>query len=195
MTLKERILKTLYPLIMKFSRNTSKGTCMHNSDMIPPNQSIYDLSVDLNTGKNLALNSFRGKKILLVNTASECGFTRQFEALQKLHNENSDIVIIGFPSAEFKGQEKDSDQDIAAFCQINYGVTFPFAKKSNVLIKKDQNTIYKWLTQSDLNGWNNHQPDWNFSKFLINEKGILTHYFGPSISPMDSEIQLALKTE
>lgn len=193
MTLKERILKVLYPLIMKYSRNSSKGTCIYNSDLISPNESVYDLSVDLNTGRELSLNSFQGKKILLVNTASECGFTRQFEDLQALYNENNNVVIIGFPSAEFNGQEKDNDRDIATFCQINYGVTFPIAKKSNVLINKNQNTIYKWLTKSDLNGWNNHQPDWNFSKFLINEKGVLTHYFGPSISPMDKEIQLALK--
>lgn len=193
MTVKEKLYKLLYPMVMKFNRYTTKGTCIYNADQIKPIDSIYELSVELNTGDKVAISKFKGKKILLINTASECGFTRQFEDLQKLHNDNN-VVIIGFPSSEFMNQEKTTDQEIATFCQINYGVTFPMSKKTSVLIKNNQEAIYKWLTQPSLNGWNNHQPDWNFSKYLINETGMLTHYFGPSFSPLGNEIQLALKS-
>jgi len=193
MTLKESIYKWVYPLVMKYHRYTPKGTYVFNSKNTQPNTSVYGIDVELNTGEKISISDFKGKKILIVNTASECGFTRQFEELQKLHKENN-IVIIGFPSADFKEQEKETDKEIATFCQINYGVTFPMAKKSNVLIKKHQEPIYNWLTQPTHNGWNNHQPDWNFGKYIINESGMLTHYFGPSFSPTGEEIRLALKS-
>jgi glutathione peroxidase len=130
----------------------------------------------------------KGKKVLLVNTASDCGYTNQYADLQKLFEKNSDrLIILGFPANDFKEQEKGTDEQIAQFCQINFGVTFPLAKKSSV--KGDhKNEIFKWLSEKNKNGWNSKQPSWNFSKYLVNEQGQLTHYFDPAVSPLSDEV-------
>jgi glutathione peroxidase len=130
---------------------------------------------------------------MLVNTASDCGYTDQYEALQKLSEECKDrLVVIGFPANDFKQQEKGSDEEIAQFCKLNFGVTFPLMKKS--VVKKDpqQNEVFKWLTDSTMNGWNNKPPSWNFAKYIVNEEGILTNYFGSSISPAGKDIKKAI---
>ncbi len=102
-------------------------------------------------------------------------------------------MIIGFPANDFKEQEKGNDAEIAQFCKLNFGVTFPLAKKSIVIKEKDQNSVYRWLTDSTQNGWNNRQPSWNFCKYIVDEQGRLTHYFGASVSPLDERLVEIIK--
>ena len=157
-------------------------------------QSIYNLEAVLNNQQLLKFEALKGKKVLLVNTASNCGYTPQYAELQKLHQQyKNKLMIIGFPANDFKEQEKGSDDEIARFCQVNYGVDFPIAKKSTVVASAYQNPVFKWLTHKDLNGWNDQQPVWNFSKYLINEKGQLTHVFKPSVSPLSKEVIEAIE--
>ena len=195
MTIKQVILKGLYPLIMRLSKGTSsKGKVLQNSQAVKPKVPFYNLKATRNNGQVLNFENFRNKKVLLVNTASNCGYTGQYEELQKLHEQYSDnLVILGFPANDFKEQEKSNDAEIAEFCQVNFGVTFPLAKKSIVIKGAGQSPVYNWLTNAEQNGWNAHQPDWNFSKYLINENGILTHYFGSAVSPLSPEMLQAIK--
>jgi len=128
-----------------------------------------------------------------VNTASDCGYTNQYTDLQKLADEYKDkLIILGFPANDFKDQEKGTDEEIATFCKKNYGVTFPLMQKSTVIQSAEQNLIYQWLTDSTKNGWNKKLPSWNFTKYIVNEYGVLTNYFGPSISPMDNDVIKAI---
>jgi glutathione peroxidase len=195
MTGRQRILKMVYPLWIAFTKLLGRNTkVLANAKSIRPAQSIYDLSVSLNNGKSLPLQTYKGKKLLLVNTASNCGYTNQYEDLQKLYQQFNDrLEIIAFPANDFKEQEKGSDNDIAQFCQVNFGVTFPLATKSVVIKSGDQNNIFKWLTDKSKNGWNEQPPVWNFSKYLVNEQGSLTHYFDPSVSPLSEEVMKAVK--
>ncbi|GGK56145.1 glutathione peroxidase [Rufibacter glacialis] len=187
-------MKVLYPLIMKLTKSTSKGKVLQNEKKVRPAQSFYELATVLNNGAPLEFSQFRNKKVLLVNTASNCGYTGQYQELQELYEQKKDeMVIIGFPANDFKEQEKDEDQQIAQFCQVNFGVTFPLAKKSVVVKNQNQNAVYQWLSDARQNGWNQHEPDWNFSKYLLDENGVLTHYFGPAISPLGEEMRAALQ--
>ncbi len=188
MTIRQRILKTIYPAYTWLGRklNLNNKTFINDSPVTPP-VSLYDLSVVLNNGVTLPLSEFRGKKLLLVNTASDCGYTDQYNELQELYEQNRDrLTVIGFPANDFKQQEQKSDEEIAAFCRLNYGVSFPLAKKSSVIPGPDQHPVFHWLTDKTRNGWTNKKPSWNFSKYLVNEEGILIGYFGPSISPLGS---------
>ena len=189
MNIKQKLLKKLYPVIMKASKSSGKGKIIGNSKEAKPNMSFHQLKLKGNDGKDIDFSQFKGKKVLLVNTASNCGYTGQYEELQQLHEKLQDkLAIVGFPANDFKEQEKGSDSDISAFCKLNYGVTFPLAKKSSVVKGESQNQIYQWLTDPSQNGWNKHQPDWNFSKYLIDEEGVLTKYFGPAVSPLDPKV-------
>ena len=182
------MLRSLYPLIRKAGKSGKKGTVLSNLDEIAPGQSFYGLKAVLNDGKEIDFTSLSGKKVLLVNTASGCGYTGQFAELQELHEKFGDkLAIVAFPANDFAGQEKKDDREIAQFCQLNYGVTFPLAKKGVVVKSAAQQAVFKWLTDRQANGWNDHAPDWNFGKYLVNEQGRLTHYFGPSISPLDGD--------
>ncbi|GAB2531984.1 glutathione peroxidase [Rufibacter soli] len=179
---------------MRLSKATAKGRVLKNDKKVRPAQPFYQLSTVLNNGTPLDFSQLKGKKVLLVNTASNCGYTGQYQELQQLHEEKKDsLVIIGFPANDFKEQEKDNDADISQFCQVNYGVTFPLAKKSVVVKGQNQNHVYNWLSDARQNGWNEHEPDWNFSKYLLDENGVLTHYFGPAVSPLSPEVQQALQ--
>lgn len=142
----------------------------------------------------LNFSDFKGKKVILVNTASNCGYTGQYAELQSLHERMGDTLhIIAFPANDFANQEKSDDKEIAQFCQLNYGVTFPVAQKGVVVSTTEQQQVFKWLSDKNSNGWNDHAPDWNFSKYIIDEHGVLTHYFGPSISPLEKDFVDALK--
>lgn len=193
MTLRQKILRAVYPVFMlmvKGSRTNSK--VLENNEIVPI-VPFYTLPAILNDGKSLNLHDFKGKKILLVNTASDCGYTGQFEALEKLYQEHKEnLVVLGFPANDFKEQEKGSDENIAAFCKINYGVSFPLLSKSKVIKGNGQNEIFKWLTHKDKNGWNEQAPSWNFCKYLINENGMLINYFAPGIEPMSGEVLKAV---
>ena len=193
-TFKQKILRFLYPLIRKASKSGKNGTVISNENNATSIVSFYQQKVILHNGNLIDFSVYSGKKVLIVNTASNCGYTGQYAELQKLHEKLGDkLAIIAFPSKDFSEQEKSSDNEISQFCQINYGVTFPIAKKGVVVKSKEQQPIFKWLTDSRANGWNSHQPDWNFSKYVIDEKGNLTNYFGPSISPLDSEFLKAVE--
>lgn len=140
------------------------------------------------------MQSLQGKKILLVNTASNCGYTGQYSELQQLSEQYADkLAVIGFPANDFKEQEKDGDDAIAQFCQVNFGVQFPLARKSSVVKGLQQNAVFAWLSNKQQNGWNDQAPSWNFSKYLIDESGTLTHYFGPAVSPLSKEVTNALE--
>jgi glutathione peroxidase len=189
MTLKQRLLKLVYPLWMLYSRVSQDEPVLKNEKNVQPAESIYDLTVLLNTGETVSLRQFAGKKILLVNTASDCGYTDQYDDLQRLYTqEQQKLVVIGFPANDFKQQERGSDEQIAEFCRLNYGITFPLSKKSVVVKSTGQHAVFRWLTDKKRNGWNEKEPSWNFSKYLINEAGVLTHYFDPAVSPMSKEL-------
>ena len=194
MTPKQKILKAAYPLISRFNKTfTNDKKITTNKQSMQPPVSFYDLSIQLNDGTELPFSTLKGKKILLVNTASNCGFTGQYEGLQKLYEENKDnLVVIGFPANDFKEQEKGSDDEIASFCKVNYGVTFPLAKKAHV-IGDDRQPVYTWLTKASQNGWNEQVPGWNFSKYLVDEEGRLTHYFETTVEPTSKEVIEAIK--
>lgn len=193
-TFKQKILRFLYPLIRKASKSGKNGTVISNENNATSIVSFYQQKAILNNGNPIDFSVYSGKKVLIVNTASNCGYTGQYAELQKLHEKLGDkLAIIAFPANDFAEQEKSSDNEISQFCQINYGVTFPIAKKGVVVKSKEQQPIFKWLTDSTANGWNSHQPDWNFGKYVIDEKGNLTNYFGPSISPLDSEFLKAVE--
>ena len=165
-----------------------------NTNNATPAKSVYDIPFELNNGKTETLSTYKNKKILIVNTASNCGYTNQYEGLEKLYEQQSDkVALIAFPSNNFKEQEKGNDAEIAQFCKINYGVTFPLAKKSDVIKTASQNKIFAWLSDEKENGWLNQQPTWNFCKYLINEAGVLTHFFEAAIEPLSKEITEAIK--
>jgi glutathione peroxidase len=156
-------------------------------------KSLYDYSFTAIDGKTISLSEFRGKKMLLVNVASKCGFTSQYEDLQKLHEKYKDnLVLIGFPANNFKNQEPGTNEEIVNFCKVNYGVTFLMSEKISV-IGDDQHPIYKWLTDKSLNGWNDLPPKWNFYKYLINEKSELVKVIPSQTNPMSDEIISLLK--
>jgi glutathione peroxidase len=190
MTLRQILLKKLYPFIAKSSRKTGNGIVLEKPVQSHALQAIDQVPLQLNTGEEIQLSKFKGKKVLLVNTASDCGYTGQYAELQKLQIEMPEkLVVIGFPANDFKEQEKAGDKDIAAFCQRNYGVTFPLAKKSVVIKKGDQNPLFKWLSDPKSNGWNDQAPVWNFTKYLINEQGELIGVYGPAVSPLEDVLK------
>jgi len=193
MTYRQKVLKAVYPAIMWLGKITGKNSkkIMSNKQ---PTVSFYTLKGTLNDGSTLDFATLKGKKVMLVNTASECGYTGQYESLQTLSEQyKNKLIVIGFPANDFKEQEKGTDEQIAAFCKKNYGVSFPLMKKSIVVKSPQQNDVYKWLTEEIQNGWNNTVPSWNFSKYIVNEKGELTNYFESSISPLSREVTDALK--
>jgi len=195
MTGRQQILKAVYPLWSWYTKlRNKKRKMLSNENNVQPVQSLYELKVALNNGDSLSLSSLKGKKILFVNTASDCGFTPQYNDLQILYEENKNkLMVIGFPANDFGEQEKEADEKIAEFCKSNFGITFPLAKKSTVIKSPDQNIIFKWLTDEKLNGWNKQAPTWNFSKYLVNENGMLVNYFDASVSPDSEEIKKALQ--
>lgn len=194
MTARQQILKWIYPLFIRFKKIKGEIRKLEQVNPIPPAVSFYTLSALLNDGKELSFENLKGKNVLIVNTASDCGYTHQYSELQELYQKNKEtLLIIGFPSNDFKEQEKGTDEEIALFCEVNFGVSFPLAKKSVVIKTKDQNKVFEWLTHEALNGWNEQPPSWNFSKYLINKNGALTHYFDPAISPLSAEVIKAIQ--
>lgn len=192
MTIRQKLLKAFYPFFM-----WSQGKKASVKEA--PGQAIaavpfYSLKTMANNGTEFDFAQLKGKKVLLVNTASDCGYTGQYDQLQQLHEKfQNKLVILGFPANDFKEQEKGSDEDIAQFCKINFGVTFQLMKKSSVIKGADQNPVFKWLSDSTLNGWSNKQPSWNFSKYLVNENGTLVKYFDPAVSPLSKEVVSAIE--
>jgi len=189
MTYRQKLLKAVYPAFVWWAKlkgsNAKKLSNLKQLPMI----SFYSLKDTLNDGKVFDFTQLKGKKVMLVNTASDCGYTGQYADLEILHQKYEDkLVMIGFPANDFGEQEKGDDDAIASFCKKNFGVSFLLMKKSSVVKGEEQNRVYQWLTDPAKNGWNDQQPTWNFCKYLVDEQGTLTNFFGSSLEPMNSEI-------
>ena len=194
MSYRQSVLKTMYPAIMWASKATGKKLIQTNKSNSAPLVSFYSLQCKDINGKDFDFASLKGKKVLIVNTASDCGFTGQYEALEKLSKLYVDkLVILGFPSNDFKEQETGGNENIAAFCKKNYGVSFPLMEKSIVIKKNHQNEVHKWLSDMTINGWCHQEPAWNFCKYLVNEQGTLTHYFPMTVDPLDASVMEAIE--
>lgn len=152
-------------------------------------QNIYQFKVTDLAGKVFDFSTLKGKKIMIVNTASKCGLTRQYKDLQALYEKygNKNFVIVGFPANNFGSQEPGSDSEIASFCSKNYGVTFPMMSKISVE-GDDMNEVYQFLTKKSLNGLQDSEVSWNFQKYLIGSNGQLEKVLSPQTSPTDSAI-------
>lgn len=158
--------------------------------------SIHEFTVISIDGDSLNLSEFKGKKMMVVNTASKCGLTPQYKELEALYREfkDSNFVIIGFPANNFMAQEPGSDDEIAAFCSKNYGVSFPMMSKISVK-GKDMHPVYKFLTSLSENGLEDNEVKWNFQKYLIDENGFLVRVISPTTAPNDPEIISWIKSK
>jgi glutathione peroxidase len=152
-------------------------------------QSIHQFTVKNIEGKDFSFSSLKGKKIMVVNTASKCGLTPQYEQLEGLYEQfkDSNFVIIGFPANNFMSQEPGTNEEIVEFCQKNYGVSFPMMSKISVK-GNDMHEVYKFLTEKSLNGLEDSSVKWNFQKYLLNEEGKLEKVIDPRTLPNDPEI-------
>lgn len=198
MSIRQSILRTVYPALTGITKLFGVNNRVVTPEQLSkPVTSIYDFEVELIDGDTISLAAYKGKKIIIVNTASDCGYTGQYEELQQLYASNKDsVVIIGFPANDFKQQEKGSNEEIATFCKKNYGVEFPIAIKTSVVKGEAQHPLFRWLSDPSKNGWNKEAPAWNFSKYVISEEGVLLGYVDPGVSPLGKEFThiLAAKT-
>lgn len=172
---------------------TLVAVVMLSAFTMPANNSIHSFKVKSIDGGMIDFAKYKGKKILVVNVASQCGYTRQYEGLQKLYDAHKDkLVIVGFPANNFGSQEPGSDGEIAQFCKARFGVTFPMASK--ISVKGDDTApIYKWLTSKSENGVLDASIGWNFNKFLLDENGKMIAYFPSKVEPDSEEITKWLK--
>ena len=170
----------------KISSRPDSSHTMENS------KHFFDFTVNSLQGEPVSLDQYKGKKIVVMNVASKCGYTPQYADWQKFYEENKEyIVVLGFPSNDFMSQEPGSAAEIATFCEKNYGVTFPMFEK--VVVKgSDKAPLYTWLTDPGQNGWNSDEPSWNFCKYLLNEEGELTHFFASGVKPDSPEFLKAM---
>ncbi len=151
--------------------------------------SFYDFKVKTIEGKDFSFEKLKGKKVMIVNTASKCGLTKQYEKLEEVYKKygNDNFIIIGFPANNFLKQEPGTNAEILEFCTLNYGVTFPMMAKISVK-GEDQTPVYQWLTQKEKNGFEDSSVKWNFQKYLIDENGKLVKVISPQTSPDSEEI-------
>ena len=176
--------------LLSCNLQTTESNVANNttSEKVITAKSIYDFKVEGLEGGVIDFSKYKGKKILIVNTASKCGYTPQYEELQKLYDTYKEkLVIVGFPANNFGGQEPGTNTEIKEFCKKNYGVTFPMAAKISVK-GDDIAPIYKYLTNKSENGVLDAEVKWNFGKFLLDEKGVLIQYFPSKVTPMSEEI-------
>ena len=166
----------------------SVSASMLNIDNMMTVKNFHDFKLKNIDGEEVDFSQFQGKKVLLVNVASKCGYTSQYAELQELHEKHgAKITVLGFPANNFGGQEPGTEEEIKSFCSENFGVTFPMFQKLSVK-GVDKHPLYRWLSDKDLNGWNDKEPAWNFSKYLIDEDGKLLDFFPSAVSPMDNKI-------
>jgi len=152
-------------------------------------QTIYQFEVEDITGKAFPLSNLQGKKVMIVNTTSKCGLTPQYKELEALYQQykDKDFIIIGFPANNFLKQEPGTNEEIASFCQVNYGVSFPMMSKISVK-GKDMHPLYQFLTQKSKNGVMDSKVSWNFQKYLIGKDGHLEKVIAPKTLPNDAEV-------
>ena len=186
-----KIIYYVVPILVFISFSILYSSLKNSSGVDIPDlpHSIYEYNVISIDGDSVSVSHFKDKKILIVNVASKCGYTYQYEDLQKLYEEYSeDLVILGFPSNDFLWQEPGKNEQIKKFCSSKYGVTFPMFSKISVKKSDKQHPLYSWLSNKSLNGWNNEAPSWNFCKYLIDENGNLIKMFSSKIKPFDDDI-------
>ncbi|MFD0994170.1 glutathione peroxidase [Tenacibaculum geojense] len=178
-------MKPLYAfLILLISLTSCKSQNNQNSNKM----SVHNIAINSIEGKKINFADFKGKKILFVNVASKCGFTPQYEGLEKLQQEyKNKLVVIGVPCNQFGGQEPGTATQIQEFCSVNYGVTFPITEKIDVKGDK-QHPLYQFLTNKDKNGFKNSTVKWNFQKYLVDENGNLIDYWYSLTKPQSEKI-------
>jgi glutathione peroxidase len=151
-------------------------------------QTVYNFPLKSIKGEDFSLEQFKGKKILLVNTASQCGLTPQYAQLQELHENYKDkLAVVGLPCNDFGNQEPEAEDKVAQFCETNYHVTFPLTSKVAIL-GDNPHPLYSFLTKKELNGLEDSEVKWNFQKYLIDENGNLIHVFSPMVEPLSEEL-------
>lgn len=172
-------------IITLFTLTMENLQAQNNAD----NQTIYQFTVEDINGKPFAIADLKGKKVMIVNTASKCGLTPQYKELEALYKQykDKDFIIIGFPANNFLGQEPGSNEQIASFCSINYGVTFPMMSKISVK-GKNMHPLYQFLTQKSKNGVEDSKVQWNFQKYLIGRDGKLEKVIAPKTLPSSDEV-------
>lgn len=177
-------------LLIVCASATLKDKKMENS---APPKTIHAFKVPSIEGGTIDFKKYKGKKILVVNTASKCGYTPQYEGLEKLYKEHKDkLVVVGFPANNFGQQEPGSDEEIQQFCKVRFGVTFPLASKVDVA-GDNTHPLFKWLTTKEENGVLDAKVKWNFTKFLLDENGKLLASFESKVTPESEEILKYLK--
>ena len=183
-----KTLKLVVLSVLFFVSNQTNSQITNNQTM-----SLYNIEINSLDGNPINLNDYKGKHILFVNVASECGFTGQYEDLQKLYDTYQDkLMVVGVPCNQFGGQEPGTSDQIQSFCSKNYGVTFLMTEKIDV--KGDaQHPLYKWLTDKELNGVKSTSVKWNFQKYLVDGSGAFVDYFYSITKPLSSKITRQLK--
>jgi len=168
---------------MAFSKNVIESKGVVNSA-----SSFYDLALNDINGKKINLAKFKGKKVMIVNVASRCGYTSQYKDLQALYEKNKDkLEIIAVPCNDYGSQESGSNSEIKNFCETRYGVSFTMGSKQKIK-SSPISDLYHWLSDPKQNGWNSSLPSWNFCKYVINEDGQLTHFLRSGVNPTGSEM-------
>ena len=186
-------IKKMRPSIF---RNTALALLLFTTVTLSAQTGLHQFKVKTIDGKEFDFASLKGKKVMVVNTASKCGLTPQYEQLQAIYKEfgGDSFVIIGFPANNFMNQEPGTESEIMEFCSINYGVSFPMMEKISVK-GKDQHPVYQWLTQKEKNGVEDSNVQWNFQKYLVNENGELVKSIPPKTKPNDPEVISWIKGE
>jgi len=188
----KKIVSLAYGALILFSCQNQAQTSVKKTNKkqeVMAKETIYQYKVEDLSGNTFDFSSLKGKKVMIVNTASKCGLTPQYKDLEAIYKEYKDkgFVIVGFPANNFASQEPGTNEEIGAFCQQNYGVTFPMMDKVSVK-GNDMCEIYKFLTQKSKNGLQDSEVEWNFQKYLINEKGELVKVIKPRTLPTDPEV-------
>ena len=185
MNLRTVTIPLLLFLLFAFQCDMSEN----NKSFKEKKMSIHEFTVENIMGESFDFSTLKGKKIMVVNTASKCGLTPQYEKLEALYQKykSDNLVIIGFPSNDFMGQEPGSNEEIVTFCQKNYGVTFPMMSKVKVK-GKEMSEIYSFLTMKSKNGFSDNKVQWNFQKYLLDENGFLVDVISPRMAPDDAKI-------
>lgn len=167
-----------------------------NGQMIDTGKTVYEYTLNDIDGKPVNLGDYKGKVLVIVNVASKCGLTPQYEQIEQFYKEWKDkgVVVLGFPANNFMGQEPGSEAEIKTFCSTKYGVSFPMFSKISVK-GDDIHPLYKYLTQKELNGWHEGDVSWNFQKFIINKEGKMVKVISPRTPVTDAEFLAAVKEQ
>ncbi len=177
-----------FSLMILLSGFSYKSIAKKIDDKSASKANFYDLKAISIDGEEVSFEKYKGKKVLIVNVATKCGYTYQYEDMQKLNDlYEGKVAVLGFPANDFLFQESGSNESIAEFCETVFGVTFDMFEKITTKGRK-QSPVYTWLSDSNLNGWNDQRPTWNFCKYLVDENGELIAFFDSKVKPMSKEI-------